>query len=466
VGDRILVLAARSPVTVVAALAIWKIGAIYCPIDPEMPEERFQHIVQSLRPVATVGNRSSLERFQGSEITGSTIDIDIEYLARRETYVANFPIPGLVKTSPAVIIHTSGSTGIPKGAVLSHGSVLSFFKAYNEHTKYDQDSVGMNNGPFFFDISMQDTFTPLFYSSKVIFHSGAFLAPRFIDMIIDHRVTHLIVMTTVLKLITQSGNIKRLAELASLTIMAGGEVSDPKLYNQWIAVSSKIRLFNCYGPTENNSLSLAYQVSSGALQDERGYPIGTPFEGVDVLLLGKDEEVITQPETPGTLCLGGEQLMDGYWNDEERSRISFRFIDGRRYYWTGDQAYQDRDGLFHFLGRGDTQVKINGYRIELNEIRSALFSKPDVTYGLVGCYHSGNATEIYVVFVVEEGAETSHREVLDYLRKRLPLYMVPFYLIRSDVVPATATNKANEHLLAKQAEAAISTRPMERFLNI
>jgi amino acid adenylation domain-containing protein len=356
-GDRIIVLADKRPSIVVAACAIWKAGCIYAPVDAKSPAFRLQHIIRSIRPSLIVAGRRSLADLAG---TIDTVPVmTFEEIEADGACSTDADLPVVTDEEPAIIIHTSGSTGTPKGVVLTHKSVITYFHNHNEYLKFEIGSVGMNNGPFHFDVSIQDTFLPLYFGSSVVFHSNIFLSSMVIDLILKNRVTHLIAVSSVLDLISRdTSKFTSLRQSSLQVVVTGGEVCPPSLINRWLETVVGLRVLYGYGPTECNSLCFTFEIRAPDTSRVAPYPIGSPFRRMKAALFDETGNIIVQPQRMGMLGISGPQLMMGYWDDPEMTRRVLRSISGDTYYITGDYCVCDSQGTFSFVGRTDSEVKI------------------------------------------------------------------------------------------------------------
>jgi amino acid adenylation domain-containing protein len=462
-GDRVAVLAEKSLALVVAAIAIWKAGAIYVPIDSRNALDRTKYILEKVQPVLVISSQQCL-----AETAACLRDMprfSYEQIGELSGHAAEPSFPPILASDPAIIIHTSGSTGFPKGAVLSHNSTIVYFHNHNEFLQFDTSSKGMSNGPFHFDVAIQDTFLPLFFGASVLLHRDLFVSSLMVNMMLQMKITHLIAVSSVLELISRDSN--KLAEMrhSSLKVlMTGGEVCDPKLINAWLDTIPGLRLLYGYGPTECNSLCMAYQVTEPEHGRPDLYPIGKPFAQMKAVLLDEQGDVIENTHTTGILAIAGPQLMTGYWNDSMQTENVFRFIAGKKYYVTGDRCYRGEEGNYHFVGRNDTEVKLFGRRINLNEIRNALLNHEQVRYAVVNTVHVDGEHRIAAFVHVNNLDRFSFDSLEQTLAKSVPKYMMPFYLCASAQTLNTSTGKISEKLILQRlSETVLENSSTRRF---
>lgn len=464
-GDRVVVAVAKSPVIVSIALACWMLGAVYVPVDPESPVHRTRTILESIDPAIVIGPQSLLQSW--AERLEARARAGYEPLLSLSAPHAPPAPRGLDAQAPAVIIHTSGSTGVPKGVVLSHASVLAYLRNHNEFLGFDHSGVSMNNSPFYFDVSIQDTFLPLFFGASVLFHRGMWASPIMIGLIQRYRVTHLIAVSSILKLISSdTQRMRTLATSALRVVITGAEVCPPRLINLWLETIPGLRVLYGYGPTEVNSLCTTHVIT----QPEPGrtdiFPIGKPFRDHQALLLDEQRQVIHGAGVVGTLAVGGPQVMIGYWKDPEMTvRVTF-VHEGVRYYNTGDRCHRDAGGNYVFDGRLDSEVKIRGRRINLNEIRNALVMREDVEHAVVAVAQVDDETRIVAGIHVTQPDPDQGAALRRWLANRVPEYMIPWHIALFSQPPRTATDKLDERWMRETLQGLVAAHPGQRDFKV
>ncbi|WP_158623617.1 amino acid adenylation domain-containing protein [Corallococcus llansteffanensis] len=464
-GDRVVVLAQKSLEIVAAAIAIWRAGAVYVPIDVQNPAKRTEYILQSVKPKLVISSQAALDRF--AQVLGDLPTLSYEAISAlpRHAGAPVDPPVGLEGDDDCMIIHTSGSTGHPKGAVLQHRSTLVYFHNHNEYLGFGQDSRGMNNGPFHFDVAIQDTFLPLYFGATVLLHGDLFLSRVMASLIEKKEITHLIAVSSVLDLISKDeACMEGLRHSRLQVLVTGGELCDPKLINRWLTLKPDLKVLYGYGPTECNSLCTTYVVRQPDPQRTRPYPIGKPFTGMKAVLLDEDRQVIHAPQTTGVLAMAGPQLMKGYWDLPEETQKALIEFEGERFYVTGDRCHWDEEGNLHFDGRNDTEVKLRGRRINLNEIRDALLAHPQVRYAVVNTVVQDGVAELFSFVYSDPPATPTHAELEAWLKERVPGYMMPRYICLANGLPRTSTAKVSERDIVSSVVGVIAKDPSKTHL--
>jgi D-alanine--poly(phosphoribitol) ligase subunit 1 len=460
-GDRVLVIAEKCWEIVVVAIGIWKAGAIYVPVDTEAPEGRLEWLRDSIEPAAFAGPAARAEGLRALAL-GRPV-FAFEDLPRDAGTAGGMEGegPSVDGRDTAYILHTSGSTGTPKGVVMSHGAVLSYFEGHNTIFGFAPGKRCLNNAPFHFDVSIQDTFLPLTFGAAVFLTRGVPLGSVLRKQLERDRITHLIAVVTILAMMTGDGRALASMDLSALeVVMTGAETCDPRIINAWLDARPGLLVINGYGPTEVNSISLVHPIRRAEPSRSDFFPIGKPLPTVGAHLLDDEGAPIRRPGIVGELVLGGPQLMDGYWRNPDATAAAFVLVEGERCYRTGDLCVLDGEGDFHFRGRRDAEVKVAGRRIHLMEIEAALLRHVDAPHAVVGVVdYGGQKTIVGILLYEAERPRNLAAGMLGELREAigrdLPGYMVPRFLgICDEPVLLGSGKKDGRRLLARLGEAA------------
>ncbi len=347
----------------------------------------------------------------------------------------------MIDTNPLYANFTSGSTGEPKGVLVSHRSVIDFIDVFTKKFGISENDIIGNQAPFDFDVSVKDIYSSISTgASLVIIPKKLFSAPaKLLDYICENNVTTLIWAVSALCLITTFHGLDyRLPDNIN-KVLFSGEVMPLKHMKEWISHLPDAKFVNLYGPTEI-TCNCTYHVVDKELKYEKQIPIGQAFDNEEVFLLDEDDKLITEERKIGEICVRGTCLALGYYNNNKVTSEKFvqnplnkQYID--LIYRTGDMGYFDEKGDFYFSGRKDFQIKHMGHRIELEEIERAMENVKGVNRAC--CIYREEKSRIYGFFV----GELSKEELLEEIKKVLPVFMVPNSLKQVAEMPMTKNGK-------------------------
>lgn len=457
-GDVVAIFHDKSPHAYATMLACLRLGLPYANLDPTSPWERLNKILSTCAPALIVNGFSALPCAQALMLAGYHQILELSEVSEGAAECP--PLAGPAAAMPAYIMFTSGSTGVPKGAVMSHANLLWFIAWAQRRFDLGPGAVLSNANPMYFDNSVFDFYAALF--------SGATLVPFDAEQVRDPR--------RLVRLLNQSGctlwfSVPSLlvyllttraltaADLPAVQFIVFGGEGFPKrrLRELFDLFGARARLENVYGPTECTCICSAYTISAVDFDDMQNLaPLGLLSENFDYEILPLDDQ---DPDT-GELLLRGPQVGLGYYNDVERSRRAF--VQNPRHqrhadlgYRTGDIVHRDSRGFLHFRGRADFQIKHMGYRIELEEVEAALGSLPGVLECGVVYQRLGDGLGQIVGFAVVEAAEQSAASLRGGLEALLPPYMLPRRIELKDALPKNANGKIDRQALL----ASLATVP-------
>lgn len=366
--DPVALFAEPSAALVVGAWAILYASAAYLPLAPDYPDERLRYMLTDARVRTIVAQDSLIERLSDLAAPGTRI---VPLSAAHDPPPPEASRDGLGPRDLAYVIYTSGSTGRPKGVMIEHRSIVSQLRWMRDTYRIDE-AVILQKTPMSFDAAQWEILTPGCGGIVVAGTPGLHRDPEaIIDAIRRHRVTALQCVPTLLRALIDT---ERLATCATLRqIFTGGEALSTTLAADCLKVHP-CTLVNLYGPTECTINSSTFTVDPAVLGDSHHcVSIGRPVAGTRYLIAGPDGSAVTGGEV-GELLIGGVQLARGYLH--RPALTAQRFIadpvTGERLYRTGDLAAWNDDGTVRFVGRADNQVKLRGFRIELDEVRLAV----------------------------------------------------------------------------------------------
>ena len=436
VGPEVLVgiCSERNVSLVIGLLAILKAGGAYVPLDPSYPAERLAVIANDAAFPILLTQRRLQDRLPLHRARVLLLDAPADPVAsgQRPTLVRE-PTP----QNLAYVLYTSGSTGRPKGVAIQHASVVAFLRwAQRSFTPAELAGV-LASTSLCFDLSVFELFAPLTCGGSAVLVENALGLTR------EHE--DITLVNAVPSAIAELLRIDAIPPSVA-TINLAGEPLRHDLAQALHARGGRLqRVLNLYGPTEDTTYSTWTQVARGA----RDAPtIGCPIDGTQAHVLDPSGQPC-DPGQPGELYLGGAGLARGYLNrpDQTADRFvpdPFSRVPGRRLYRTGDLVRLRHHGELQFLGRVDYQVKVRGYRVELDEVQAALAAHPQVRDAVVVGAPDGSGTTRLVAYVVAEPDHEPRTEDLrDFLAQTLPSYMVPACFIRLDLLPRTPNGKVD-----------------------
>lgn len=449
-GDRVAVIAAKSALMPAVVVAIWKCGAVYAPLDADSPAARLDSLVTRLAPAAVV----ALERDYALGQTPVIGPRDLEALVQDPREAARWPLPARAPEDLAYIIFTSGSTGEPKGVEVTVGSLLVYFRVHNRVLRFTESSRVLSFAPFHFDVSIEDTLLPLSLGAFSYQYRGLYIGARIRNVMASQQISHMIAVSTILTLIsTPLAAIGASAFPDLEMVMTGAEVCDPKIINHWVEAVPGARVINAYGPTEVTIVCLCHHIREADHARHGSFPIGLPLEEVSALLLNEAGEEAEE----GELCLGGPLMMRGYLDRPDLTAGVIFERGGLRYYRSGDICRRLVDGTIQYLGRRDDEVKLNGKRIHLGELRQRAMALPGVDRAAVGLVERGGSREIALIAFSDQPAVMER--LRSYLAVQLPAYMRPTVWAHGSEVTLSASGKTDEKLLLAALRAAVAAEP-------
>ncbi|MBL7727858.1 MAG: amino acid adenylation domain-containing protein [Dinghuibacter sp.] len=423
-GIRVAVIAHPSPGLVIAMLAIWHKGGVYIPVDPTLPPHRITQILEDARPEKT---------WHEAELNEMLLNTNGQQGAAAITPVQH--------EQTTYILYTSGTTGAPKGVMIGWEALAQKMQEETELLHINEHTVTVALTAPVFDVSFLEILLPLLNGGKLVIPTVAEKERRELTLqcIVNEGVT--ILQGTPSFLAHLLGNLlpQTAAGLNNTLriICSGGESLNATLVQQIKNSLPNVQLNNHYGPTEATIDALVLE----NIQQFTCNNIGRPIAQTLALVTDKYGHIMPSG-VAGHLLLGGPSLATGYWNSPELTAGKF-FIHpgtGKRFYRTGDRALYLPNGEILFLGRNDNQVKLNGYRLELEEVNAVLLSLPGVTQAYTRVHNNGLVSWVAPVAV-------PGNELREQLYERLPAYMVPAQIIPLAQLPLNRNGKPDEHQL-------------------
>ncbi|HWZ42667.1 MAG TPA: amino acid adenylation domain-containing protein, partial [Candidatus Saccharimonadales bacterium] len=431
----------RSPELIVAALASWKTGAAYLPLDPAHPPERLSYMIKDARATAIVTSRWAKGRLTNPGIPVLALDShNWDQTMERATGPEVHP----ASANLAYVIYTSGSTGLPKGVAVEHASLANLIHWHRwMYGPTGSDHCTWLANPAF-DASVWEVWSCLASGSSLFIpEPEVLLSPRrLLDWMAQQRISISFMPTPLAEAVLVEPSPSPLVLRALLT---GGDTLQRRPGRK-----TSYRLFNHYGPTEGTVVATCGAVP--ATDNDNPLPsIGLPISNVELHLLDEHLQIVSPGEI-GEVCIGGDGLARGYLNMPDLT--AERFIPdtvgerpGARLYRSGDLGRLRQNGEFEFLGRIDHQVKIRGIRIELGEVEAALKAAPGVRDACVVAWGDGTDKKLVAYVVPEQPVAPQQTEILLELQRSLPEVMLPGLFVWIPQIPLTSNGKVDRKSL-------------------
>ena len=475
-GRRVGLCVERSPEMIVGMLGILKAGGAYVPLDPSYPDTRLALMLDDARPEVLLTQHHLRERLPASG--GQVVFVDPQE-GNLSQYEPTAPPVHLTDEDVAYVMYTSGSTGRPKGVLVPHRALTNFTWAAGKAYGIRPDDRVLQFASISFDTAVEEIFPTLAAGAALVLRTESMLTSmaKFVEECSRYGITVLDLPTAFWHELTPALEPAKLSLPPLIrTVIIGGERARPDRLAEWKErVGSQVRLFNTYGPTETTVIATLQELTDRALSKDEEVPIGRPIANVWVYVLDRNMNPVPVG-VPGELYIGGEGVALGYLNQPELTAQSFvpdpfGKTPGQVLYRTGDLARWLPDGALVFAGRKDEQVKIRGYRVEPGEVEAVLNQHPAVRESVVIITDDAAGEKRLVAYVAPSGDLELLPGALDeYVRSRLPSYMIPWQYVTVLALPLLPNGKVNKNALpapptAGGASTAVAPRtPVETRL--
>ncbi|MBD1379488.1 amino acid adenylation domain-containing protein [Metabacillus arenae] len=445
--DRVVLCLPRSVEAIISMLAVLKTGASFVPVDIKWPINRINYVVGDSGAKLLISNQQNLLS-ELKELAVKCVDLEEESELIKEQDESS-PYTPLAPQQLAYVLYTSGSTGLPKGVGIQHGSLLNYLEWFDQQFLNERIRL-----PFIselgFDAFLKQVFYPLMIGEQItLFSEDEILNPqRFIRGFLDKQLNALNCVPSLwASIIVEIQKDEELA--ASLrnqlrVLFVGGEkISTSLLIRTW-DLFPHLQVVNLYGPTEITS-----NATFAIVKNERFVPIGSPVKNAEAYVLDEEMKRTSAGEI-GELYIGGTGLARGYLGKTAQTAAHFvphpfSKLPGKRLYKTGDHVRLMANGQLEFIGRVDEQIKVNGKRVDLNEIEAVIMQHPGVKDAVV--LSIDNSQGLSLIAFCVPSVEISDDELKAFSRKWLPQYMVPVKFISLTEIPLNANGKTDKRAL-------------------
>ncbi|HRI24062.1 MAG TPA: amino acid adenylation domain-containing protein [Ferruginibacter sp.] len=429
--------------TYAAIFALWLEGKCYVPINPETPAERNRNVLQQAGATVVIDSSdqplyTEFNVIRSKELTFTTIDLEPVTVSDDER---------------AYIFFTSGTTGVPKGVPITRENLAGFIKAFFElGISMDSSDKCLQMFELTFDLSVMSYLAPLLRGACVYTIPKNKIKFNYIaDLLEEHQLTVALMVPSIIHYLRPYLDEIH-CESMKFSLFCG-EALPLDVTSEWANSIPNARIMNVYGPTEDTIFCTHYTYNrTGENKASNGLLcIGKAMNGTYTIIVNDKKEIVA-PGEKGELCLGGIQLTPGYWKNDEKNKDAFFHIEydgaSTRFYKTGDLCSADEAGDIMYLGRIDSQVKVQGFRVELSEIE--FFAKEfleKVNAVAIAFTNQLNNTEIGMVI---ESAEFDTKSMIEYMKTKMPGYMIPTQLRFINTFPLNTNGKIDRKVLKEK----------------
>lgn len=421
-------------------------GNFYTPIDGSMPDSRIEKIIEVLNPELIITDEKNYNHAIKIISANKIVKYEDITLCEKDDVLLEKATLKQIDTDILYVLFTSGSTGLPKGVIISHRSVIDYIDWVVECFNITSKDVLGNQAPLYFDLSIQDVYAPFKSGATTVLIDSSLFAfpPKLMEYLFTCKINTIFWVPTALVLIANLKGLNTKYSPKLEKILFCGEVMPNKQLNIWRKRYPNALFVNLYGPTEITEVC-TYYIVNREFNDSDTLPIGIPCRNTDILVLDENDELV-ENSSVGELCVRGSSLSMGYYKDF--AKTDSLFVQNplnknypEKIYRTGDLVFYNKFGELEYVSRKDFQIKHLGHRIELGEIETAVSSIGGIE--LCCCVYDSNRHRIVLYYVGECTDDKIHCE----LKKLIPEYMLPNLVVELDNMPTNLNGKIDRQRL-------------------
>ena len=422
-------------------------GCFYVPLDAQMPMERINIILKTLQPAAVIYDEKTEKFLSLMETECTKVLYDEIYMLPQDKEKLEIARRQMIDTDPLYILFTSGSTGIPKGVIVCHRSVIDYADWVVKTFELNENTVFGNQTPFYFSMSVLDIFATIRSSATLhIIPKMLFSFPvKLLELLKEKEINTIYWVPSALSIVANLGALD-VIQLPNLKkILFAGETMPTKQLNIWRRHVPDATYANLFGPTEITDIGIYYVVDR-EFSDDEPIPIGVQCDNVDALVVDEHGKFVEECGKIGELLIRGSFLACGYYNNPEKTKEVFiqnplNNSYPETVYCTGDLVYWNENGELVYASRKDFQIKHMGNRIELGEIENAMSALDGVD--MCCCLYNEETDEIVAVYT----GNLEVKKLSQLLKKKLPRYMIPNVCYNRKGMPLNMNGKIDRKKL-------------------
>lgn len=415
-------------------------GNAYCVLDTLSPDTRIRAIIDTLNPKLIITNNKNMDALK--KIDNKIPILNLDEIALRMNKKLLLEIDKKrIDTDPAYILFTSGSTGVPKGSVITHKSLISYIKWFTETFEINSETIFGNQTPFYFSMSVSDIYSTIMTGAtfNIIPKINFSFPVNLIKYLNEYKINTIYWVPSALSIVANLNTFEYVLPQYLKKVLFAGEVMTMPQLNIWRKYLPNVEYANLYGPTETTDICTYYKINR-KFNDCETLPIGNACNNTEILLVNEKGEKADKNEI-GELYVRGSFVGNGYYNNAEKTNSAFvqNPLNNNYFelvYKTGDLGKYNKYGEIEYCGRKDFQIKHLGYRIELGEIETNINSLQGLT--ISACIYDNN-NRLIVLFYESQILEND--EVISFINKKLLKYMQPNKVIKLKKMPYNANGK-------------------------